>query len=735
MRFGSRLTLLATLALGLAACGGHSALPGDTIPGDGVDGGVQGAVCSFDTDCTPPDYICDTVSNTCVQGCSLNPNCPTGKVCNQATGRCVVGGSGQPDGGPDGGTTGGGNDGGTGTASDTLCHACTTNSDCHAGGLCVSNSNHTANFCTQDCTNDACPTDYRCTLDRTGTKHQCYPVSGDCSAVQGQPDGGSDGGTGGTDAGDPSAPSDNPNGCGTCGQCNVNNDCVTGSLCVNGTCAGSCDNFGWVDCALGGAALSTCQDLGNGHKYCLPLIGLCLPGIPKPLGGDNGCVPTVTNTSCSPGSIPGNTSFGTNTAITQGISPQPALAAQDSIAVDSQGRMVIAFAQVDGNGVSTIGVSQSADSGAHWAFKGKLTATTPVQSDPVVTVSKWTDAGGTHERFHLAWLGYTLTQSGSTYNASDMFVETSYSDDGGLNWQAGQRATTTTDNSSGTLILDKPWITASADAAQTLLITFSIGAPNQYQHLHALASNDHGGSWRPSVQVENGTNDHGHTQGMAAFDPADASGQTVYAAYLSYDNVGAVTTNQILLAKSTDRGNTWGTPVVISGATDQVLFDAPSIAADNAHHLFIGYAAATGSNQPAFWDPIVATVDASGSNPVVARTSRIADDQGGCFQHYHVTTAVNRATGAVYAGFADNRAPNGQGAIWYAASSDQGSTWSANKLVSDALFEFIPDANTAQKKWLGDYFGFVFDGTRLRAAWSDPRNGSSSQVEYAGGTP
>jgi hypothetical protein len=48
---------------------------------------------------------------------------------------------------------------------------------------------------------------------------------------------------------------------------------------------------------------------------------------------------------------------------------------------------------------------------------------------------------------------------------------------------------------------------------------------------------------------------------------------------------------------------------------------------------------------------------------------------------------------------------------------------------------FNPDHQNAQLKFLGDYFGFLFDGTKLRFAWSDPRNGSDSQVFYAGGAP
>src|SRR5260221_2287548 len=256
------------LALALAACGGRRSSDDVTT----VDAGdVTGKACGFDTDCNPPDYVCDSVSLTCVQGCGLNPNCPPGKECNLATGRCVIGVDGHPDAGHDGGTEA---DAGTGTASDTLCKACSVNADCQAGGLCVSNSNHTQNFCTQDCASDPCPSGYVCTLDRTGTKHQCYPSTGDCSGVTGN---GTEGGTAsdGGPTNDPTVPSDNPNGCGFCGQCSVNNDCITGSVCANGSCAtGPCT--GWLDCALGGAYLSRCTDVGLPQKYCLPILGQCI---------------------------------------------------------------------------------------------------------------------------------------------------------------------------------------------------------------------------------------------------------------------------------------------------------------------------------------------------------------------------------------------------------------------------------------------------------------------------
>ena len=724
------LPLLAALSFG-AACGGHASNPGDQTGGFADAGNVTGKACGFDTDCAPPSFVCDSVSQTCVQGCGLNPNCPPGKVCNQATGRCVLGVDGHPDAGPDGG----GADAGFGTPSDTLCKACSVNADCHAGGLCVSNSQHTQDFCTQDCATDPCPSGFVCTLDRTGSKHQCYPATGDCSGVIGN---GNDAGvaTDGGPVNDPNVPSDNPNGCGFCGQCSVNNDCVTGAVCGNGVCAtGPCNS--WLDCALHGAYLSRCTDVGLKDKYCLPILGQCLalPGPLAPLSGDVGCVPTGTNPACAAAAVP-SPSLGGNVAVTQAFSPKPRLATEDSIAIDSQGRMAIGYLGVDGSGNSSMGVAQSRDNGVTWQDRGKMAATTKVQSDPVLVVSKWTDGAGAHERMHYVWVGYTIVQQNGQYLPTDMFMESSYSDDGGGVWSSGLKATTTIDNNNGVLLLDKPWIAASPDAAQTLMLTFSVG-DNAQQHMYAVTSIDHGLSWTPKVQIENGENSYGHNLGMPVFDPSDPTGNTVYEVFVTYQTVEAGPANSIVISKSVDKGQHWGAPFAVSAAGDQVLFEPPSMVADKNHHLYIGYTSAPGAGGQAgskYWDAMVATVDVSGAAPVVARRARITDDQGDCFQHFHVMTAVDPASGKVFAGWLDNRA-GGKGSTWFAASSDQGATWSTNRRVSDTEYTFNPDHQNAQLNFLGDYFGFVFDGGKLRIAWSDPRNGTESQVFYAAGAP
>jgi len=729
MRFSALITAVALAA----ACGGRFPTPGDDNSGPDAGAAVLGKSCAFDTNCSPPGYVCDLVSLTCVEGCNLNPNCPPGKVCNTNTGRCIVD---TGDGGSDSGADAGDAGGIFGAPSDTLCHGCTTNADCHAGGICVSNSTHTANFCTQDCSTALCPEDFSCVPDRAGAQHQCYPTSGDCAGLLGNsPDGGT--GADGGPVNDPTVPSDNPNGCGFCGHCNVNDDCVTGSVCVNGNCAvGPCN--GWTDCLLHGGVLSQCTDVGLPQKYCLPLLGQCiaLPGVLAPLAGDVACMPSGINPECGAASVPAP-AFGANVAVTGGLSPKPQLASEDTIARDGQGRMAIGYIGVDASGNSYMGVSQSIDDGKTWVDKGRMAANTQEQSDPVIVVSKWTDPAGTHERMHYVWVGYSLAQDGQgNLVPTNMFMESSYSDDGGSSWSHGITATTVDDNNSGALLLDKPWIAVSPDASQTLMLTFSIG-DNTQQHMYAVTSTDHGLSWGPKVQIENGDNSSGHNLGMPVFDPSDDTGNTVWEVFVTYQQVQASQANAVSLMKSPDKGQHWTGPWTVSAADDQVFFEPPSVSADRDHHLFVGYVASPGSVGAAgarFWDALVATVDVSGSIPVVSHRARVSDDQGDCYQHIHVMTQVDQPTGRVFAGFLDNRA-GGKGSTWETFSTDQGASWSPNKRVSDTEYTFNPDHQNAQLDFLGDYFGFFWDGTKLRMAWADPRDGVSSQTFYAGGTP
>jgi hypothetical protein len=732
--FRPRALVLGLLASAmLAACGGHSPVL-DTVGDGGPDAGLLGQPCQFDSDCRPPDWICGP-DGTCGPGCQT-AGCPLTKVCNAISGRCDNPPDGGPDGGPDAGPDGG-SDGG-GVASDTLCKPCTVNGDCHGGGLCVQDTSHTHNFCTQDCTDLPCPAGYACTVDRTGTKHQCYPYSGQCAAADGGTDGGSDGGVN-----DPNLPSTNPNGCGFCGACTINNDCKTNHICINGACAAPCTTPGFpsLECAFAGAILGKCAVGPDGvTDYCLPILGACvpLPGPLGPLGGDTGCVPSGTNPACNPGAdLP--PSDGANVKV---LPTDLTLASEDTLMRDSQGRLALGFIGVTPQGNSYMGVAQSTDDGAHWTDKGQMPAATPTQSDPVIVNSKWS----TGERMHYVWVGYTIDNSNpNSPTVKDMFMEAAISDDGGATWHAGgstTKVTDTTDNANGTLLLDKPWIAVGPD--QSLIFTFSIGN-NNYQDMYARVSTDHGASWgTTSYRITNGDTAHGHNLGMPVFDPNDATGNTIYLVWITYTDIQATNGNSLQIAKSTDHGHTWSQPMTISAGDDQVLFEPPSIAIDGVHkRLYAGYVASPGSagaSGAKYWDAKVAALDISGAAPVVLRQTRVNDDfppgqSTGCFQHIHCMVQTDPATGRVFAGFIDNRRANAMGGVYYTVSTDQAASWAPNKRVSDADFPFNPDHANSQLKFLGDYFGFFFDGTKLRFAWSDPRNGTSSQPFYVGGAP
>jgi Neuraminidase (sialidase) len=336
---------------------------------------------------------------------------------------------------------------------------------------------------------------------------------------------------------------------------------------------------------------------------------------------------------------------------------------------------------------------------------------------------------------HYAWISYKTATSAGQTTLQDMYAEAAYSDDGGATWSNGALVTTSGDNGSGTLLVDKPWLVAGPDG--TLVYTFSVGDRAQ-QHLYASVSVDHGQSWGPKQLLygptEGSDNASGHNLAMPVFDPSDATGKTLYAVYVKYTATAAVTGNSVQLTKSTDRGLTWTALGPVSASTDQVLFDAPSVAMDGSKHLYVGYTASPQGGDAKYWDALVATIDVSASTPVVLHRTRASDDQASCFQHFHATVQADSASGKVFVAWLDNR-NNGKGGVYYAVSTDQGASFSVNRRISDADFTFNPDRQNAQLDFLGDYFGLLFDGTRLRAAWSDPRNGNDAQVIFASGTP
>jgi hypothetical protein len=58
--------------------------------------------------------------------------------------------------------------------------------------------------------------------------------------------------------------------------------------------------------------------------------------------------------------------------------------------------------------------------------------------------------------------------------------------------------------------------------------------------------------------------------------------------------------------------------------------------------------------------------------------------------------------------------------LYYCYSSDQGTTWSANKRLSE---QFDPQVGYPQQEKMGDYFDMVSDNTGAHLAWCNTLNG------------
>src|SRR5207237_10661223 len=136
----------------------------------------------------------------------------------------------------------------------------------------------------------------------------------------------------------------------------------------------------------------------------LPLLGACLP-LPAPLGGDTGCQPSGTNPSCAPGADLAP-AMGGNVEVLKGH--EPLLSSEDTITADSQGRLALGFIGVDSQGNSYMGVAQSTGDGKRWPDKGRMPASSPTQSDPVLVTTKLPDVSATHARMHYLSVVYTI---------------------------------------------------------------------------------------------------------------------------------------------------------------------------------------------------------------------------------------------------------------------------------------------------------------------------------------
>ncbi|MGB0383472.1 MAG: exo-alpha-sialidase, partial [Ardenticatenaceae bacterium] len=262
------------------------------------------------------------------------------------------------------------------------------------------------------------------------------------------------------------------------------------------------------------------------------------------------------------------------------------------------------------------------------------------------------------------------------------------STDGGLSWSANVKVSDDT----GTANQQEPNITVGANG--NLYIAWQDDR-NGNPDIYFATSTDGGTTWSANVKV----NDDADT---AQYDPSvavDANG-TVYATWEDNRNAD----QDIYFATSTDNGQSWSADVKINDDAGGTWQYNPSMAVSPNNTLYVSWADNRNGNQDVYF------ASSTNGGATWSANVKVNDDAGGAW-HNNPSLAVDANDNVVVA-WEDLR--NGDQDIYFARSTDSGATWSSNVKVNDdssLLHQYTPSV------------GVDGSGT-LMLAWYDQRNGN-----------
>jgi|GEM_PF-575134 hypothetical protein len=239
-------------------------------------------------------------------------------------------------------------------------------------------------------------------------------------------------------------------------------------------------------------------------------------------------------------------------------------------------------------------------------------------------------------------------------------------------------------------------------------------------------------------------------------DLAIGSDGTVYVAWMRCRAVGSESDcggagAVFLLSKSTDGGNTWSAPVVITTVTlvrdtcycgfygilpntTEPVTNYPVIGIDNSAGPYMGHLYVAGYTWTGKYMEVGVATSTDGGNTwsklVPVAPSPNSHDQ--FFPWLSVSV-----TGTVGVTWLDRR--NDPSNISYqtfaAVSTDGGASFSAPRILTNPASALSnPNNDGLDGHVMGDYTGNVWDGATLYAAWMDSRNGATMQTEVGGYT-
>ncbi len=247
-----------------------------------------------------------------------------------------------------------------------------------------------------------------------------------------------------------------------------------------------------------------------------------------------------------------------------------------------------------------------------------------------------------------------------------------------------------------------------------------------------------GGTWQAPLQVSGA-----ETTGVAA--GADIKTNSAGDVFAFWPDTGS---KNLFVAKSTNGGSSFGTPVKIAPTNASFAVTIPAQAVRNAALYMSGgaYKVAGADMVYAVWMDLNTSAAAPGTDVTSTNKTRIffassadggatwsapqkLNDQASLNDQFFPRLAVDDASGDLVVVYYDTVADPGRlkTDLWMQVSSDNGATWSAATTVTSAeTDETVAGADTAFQ--YGDYIGLTGYAGQFFACWTDRRNGATEEI-------
>jgi hypothetical protein len=307
--------------------------------------------------------------------------------------------------------------------------------------------------------------------------------------------------------------------------------------------------------------------------------------------------------------------------------------------------------------------------------------------------------------------------------------------DGGASWNFPGRPAIETSTTTGAPFNDKPYMTIDNHAASPfrdrIYVTWTIFDADGTAYIWEVHSDDYGQSFSSPVLVSGTSSLCSNTFGVPTpqgtcnenqySDPFTGPDGALYVAFSNFNNTvtGSDNSNQVLLVRSTDGGQTFGAPVKVTG-----YYDLPDCATyQNGQDPFRACVPEKGSAQNSVFR--AANYPSGAVNPrnpkqvvvtVASYINRDSNESNGCTPTGFAPDGINTYTGVKTAGACNNK-------ILLSVSNDSGSTFTGTTTDPRNLPVVNTDKGQATADQWFQWAAFTPKGT-LVASYYDRQYGS-----------